>query len=244
MVLRAKTNEAYDKARQTGDPNDLYRAQALDFSINGKYHESLDKIPQRQQAQPQDRIQQERQQLEQQRNEFATQRWQEFDTAVISGAKEAALNGAVDSAFKQFESVFAGSPGLLSAAKREATAQVQKELEKQFEWNRNQTVEEKDIQRDFLKAIRSGQKTNLEPRAAALVDAYKARVSRALPGIVKSLIGERTQTVMQQSAQTHQRLAAGAQKASPGAGGKAVPRDIFPSQNWKTPGEGLDALLA
>ncbi len=242
QVHRATIATAYDKAAQTKDPKDFYAAQALDFAINGKYIETADKIPVRQQQQP-DRTQQERQRFDQERTRFENQRWQEFDTNAITGAKETSLKSAVEAAFKPFEGAFQGTPGLMAAAKREATAKVQEEITKQFEWNRNQTVEQKDIQRDFLKAIRTGEKTNLSQRAEQLVNEYKARVSRVLPGIVKSLIGEQTKTVMQQSAKTHENLARGANKTSPGSGGKAVPRDIFPTQNWKTPGEGLDALL-
>lgn len=242
QVHRATISEAYDKARQTGDPKDLYAAQSIDFSINGKYHDSLDKIPQRQQPQPQDQVRQREQQISQREEQFANQRWQEFDGTAITGAKDAALTSAVDAAFKVAESAF--TPGLLSAAKREATAQVTEVLKKQFEWNRNQTVDQKDIQRDFLKAVRTGARTNLEPRAAALVQSYKARIAAVLPGIVRPLIGERTQAVMQQSAQTHQRLAKGATRTAPGAGGSPAPRSIAPRGQRQSVDNRLDQIFS
>jgi hypothetical protein len=243
QVHRATITSAYDKARQTGDPKDLYAAQAIDFAINGKFVESVDKIPVRQTRQI-DHTQQREQQLNQRETEFANRHWQEFDSTAISGAKESALTSSVEAAFRPFESVFAGSPRLLAAAKRDAIAEVQKEIAgKHFEWKRNQELETNDIKRDLIRSVKAGQKTDLGPRAAALVQDYRNKVSNTLPRIVKELIGEQTRSVVQQSAKTHESLARGAGKTSPGAGGKAVPRDIFPTPNWKSTSEGLDALL-
>jgi len=240
QVHRVTVARAYEKAQATGDPKDLYAAQSIDFAINGKFHESLDKIPARQQPQPQDQIRVREQQIEQREQQFANQRWQDFDNQYITGAKDSALTAAVEAAFAPAASAFPA--GLLSAAKREAIAQIKDSIEKNFEFSRNQKVETSDIQRDLVRAIRSGQTTNLEPRAARLVEEFKARVNRVLPGIVKPLIGDATKSVMQQSQATHNRLATGAKKVAPGAGGKPAPRDIF-KPNWKSASEGLDALL-
>jgi hypothetical protein len=241
QVHRATVGRLYDKAAQTKDPKDLYAAQAIDFALNGKYHETLDKIPARQQPQPQDQLRQREQQFQRQQDAFASQRWNEFDSSALTGAMDQSLKGEIDKAFKAAEGAF--TPGLLSAAKREAAAQVTAELQKQFEWNRNQKVELGDIQRDFLRAVKSGQKTDLEPRAAALVGNYKSRIARILPGIVKPLIGENTRAVMQQSSQAHARLASGATKTAPGAGGRPVPRHVVQPKNWATAAEGLNDLL-
>lgn len=242
QVHRATIADAYDRAVRSGDPKDLYAAQSLDFAINGKFHESLDKIPARTQQQVQDPVRQREQQIEQREQQFAQQRWAEFDSQALSGATQNALKTAVDAAFKVAEKAF--TPGLLNAAKRGAMAQAETELKKNFEWNRNQEVEMRDIQRDFLKAIRTGQKTNLEPRAAALVQAYQARLAQVLPRIVKPLIGEQTRAVVAQSQAQHTRLAQGAKKTSPGAGGAPAARSVLPAQGgWKNVSEGLDALL-
>lgn len=242
QVHRVTINRAYDRARETGDRDDFLSAQALDYAINGRYIEAMDKIPSRQrQFDPQAEMRQREHQIDQRETHFANQRWQEFDKNYISGAKDSAITSAVDAAFKVAESAYPA--GILKAAKREAIAQIQESIEKNFEFNRNQKVETSDIQRDLVRAIRSGQTTNLEPRAARLVEEFKARVNRILPGIVKPLIGDATKGVMQQSQTTHNRLATGAAKTAPGAGGKPTPRDIFPKPNWKSAGEGLDALL-
>jgi hypothetical protein len=243
QVHRVTINRAYDKAQQTGDKDDFLSAQALDYAINGRYIETMDRIPSRQrQVDPQDQMRQREQQIDQREAQFANQRWQEFDKSYISGAKDAAINSAVDAAFKVAESAYPA--GILKATKREAIVQIQESIEKNsFEFSRNQKVETSDIQRDLVRAIRSGQATNLEPRAARLVEEFKARVNRILPSIVKPLIGDATKGVMQQSQATHNRLATGSQKTAPGAGGKPAPRDIFPKPNWKTASEGLDALL-
>lgn len=242
QVNRVTINRIYDKARETGDPDDFKLAQAVDYAINGKYLETPDQIPTRQrQVDPQDQIRQREQQQDQREQQFANQRWEEFDKNYISGAKNTALTSAVDAAFKVAEQAFPA--GILKAAKREAIAQITEAIEKSFEFNRNQKVETSDIQRDLVRAIRSGSTTNLEPRAARLVEEFKARVNRVLPGIVKPLIGDATKGVVQQSQATHNRLATGAQKTAPGAGGKPSPKDIFPKPNWKSVSEGLDALL-
>ena len=242
QVHRVTINRAYDKARETGDRDDFLSAQALDYAINGRYIETMEKIPSRQrQFDPQSEMRQREQQIDQRETQFANQRWQEFDRNYISGARDTVLTSAVDAAFRGAEQAFPA--GILKAAKREAIAQINESIEKNFEFNRNQKVETSDIQRDLVRAIRSGQTTNLEPRAARLVEEFKARVTRILPGIVKPLIGDATKGVVQQSQATHNRLATGAQKTAPGAGGKPTPRDIFPKPNWKSASEGLDALL-
>ena len=242
QVHRVTINRVYDRARETGDRDDFLSAQALDYAINGRYIETMEKIPSRQrQFDPQSEMRQREQQIDQRETQFANQRWQEFDRNYISGARDTVLTSAVDAAFRGAEQAFPA--GILKAAKREAIAQINESIEKNFEFNRNQKVETSDIQRDLVRAIRSGQTTNLEPRAARLVEEFKARVTRILPGIVKPLIGDATKGVVQQSQATHNRLATGAQKTAPGAGGKPTPRDIFPKPNWKSASEGLDALL-
>lgn len=243
QVHQATIGRLYDKAQSTKDPKDLYAAQSIDFAINGRYHAALDKIPQRAQSAPQDQMRQREQAHERSVSQFAQQRWQEFDANYLTGARESSLTAAVDTLFKVAESSPAFTKPMLAAAKREAIAQAKDALAKQFEWNRNQQVETSDIQRDLVKAIRTGSTTNLEPRAAALVQEYKARINRILPGIVKPLIGDATKGVMQQSAAAHERAATGAKKIAPGAGGKPAPRNVIPVPNWKTASEGLDALL-
>ena len=239
-------NRAYQEAIGKNDAQAFYRAQLFDLGVNGKYLTDPKEFraataPQRQAPDPSAQLRERQTQLDQREQQFADQRWQEFDKNAIGGAKESALQGAVDAAFKVAEAAF--TPGLLRAAKRDAMEQINAELAKQMEWSRNQLVEQKEIQREFLRAVRAGSKTELEPRAAALVQDYKARIARVLPGVVKPLIGEATQKRVQQSQAQHTRLQQGATKSAPGAGGRPAPHSIAPRQPKQSVGDRLDQLF-
>lgn len=244
MVHTADINRLYAQAAKTGDATDLWKAQMQDYLRNGKHrYENVQAIPRQDPAQVQRQQQQQREQaLNARENQQIQNQWQSFDKAYLNGAKETSLQQEIEKAFAVVKDKYPA--GVLSALKREAQAKVAEGLKSSFEWNRNHNLEAGDIQRDFANSLRANRPTkDVEPRANALVNDYRARAARLLPGIVKPLIAGQTERIVAESKATHQKLAAGAAKSAPGGSGRPAPRSITDRTNWKTASEGLDALL-
>lgn len=244
MVHAADINRLYDQAAKTGDATDLWKAQMQDYLRNGKHrYETVQAIPRQDPAQVQRQQQQQREQaLNARENQQIQNQWQSFDKQYLNGAKETSLQQEIEKAFAVVKGKY--PEGVLSALKREAQAKVAEGLKSSFEWNRNHNLEAGDIQRDFANSLRANRPTkDVEPRANALVNDYRARAARLLPGIVKPLIAGQTERIVAESKATHQKLAAGAAKSAPGGSGRPAPRSITDRTNWKTASEGLEALL-
>jgi hypothetical protein len=250
QVRNADISRAYSNAQQLarngneqGAADALYRAQSLDYANSGKYRfKTVQEIPQRMQQQPQDQLARDQKAHEQQVTQFADQRWQEFDKSAVTGPRDSAVGQEIDKAFDVVKNAY--PPAVLKALKAEANSQLKEALSKQYEWHRNQDLEMKDIQRDFLKSVRSGSKTELEPRAQALVSGYRARAARILPGIVKSMIAEASRNQITQNQATHNRAAAGAGRVAPSPGGRPVRQNITPMQPRQSVNDRLDQLLS
>lgn len=253
QVYGATVNRLYTQAQQAvqqfgegsaAAKQALYKAQALDYAINGK-HKGLDALPK---VDPNARTQQTQQQREQAINkretDFINNQWQSWDKAYVSGAKETALTGALDKILNDPRIKDAYTPGILNSIRQTATNEIQQKLAADLEWNRNHSIEQRNIQRDFLSSMRKNERTDFQPRIQAHVGDYANRISRVLPSVLKPLIQGATKNAVDANGALHQRLAAGAARSAPNGSGVPARRSIAPVPgNWKSAREGLDALL-
>jgi hypothetical protein len=218
-----------EKDRSAAEKAQLYRAQALDYALNKTYKKDTE-IQQMASRPRGPQIDQERQRFEQQQKNFHDSRWADFDQQYITGAKESALNGAIDAAFKPVEGKY--SEKMLNSLKNSARRDVEDAISKRSEWKRNQDIEIQDIQREFRQALKTNSKTNLATRIEPLVGDYRIVINRLVPGIVKGLTGAATKAVVDESNANHDRLARGARQTAPSAGGTTAPRKVQ-GENYK-----------
>jgi hypothetical protein len=233
IVHSADVSNFYEKAAKTGNPADLWKAQTQDYIHNGKYkYATVNDIPREDAAQVQRRQQQARdQQLTIRENQYIDRQWKTFDAQSLTGAKENLRQQAVDTAFKTVEKAY--SADSLAALKDRAIKKVDEALNSNPEWERKHRLETEDIQTEYARALRANQQTNAGARAQALVNDYQARLTRALPGIVKPLINAQTKDMVGQNKALHQKLAAGAAKSAPGGGGRPAPQSIAPMRQGR-----------
>lgn len=253
QVYGATVNRLYSAAQnavqQHGEGSQaakqaLYKAQALDYALNGT-HKSLDALPK---VDPNARIQQTQQQrdaaITQREEKFINDQWSTWDRQYVSGAKETALTGALDKVFNDPRIKDAYGPAILKSIRQTATNEIQQKLAADLEWNRNHGIEQKNIQRDFVNSMRKNERTDYQPRIQAHVSDYASRVTRILPSVLRPLIQGATKNAVEANGALHQRLAAGAARSAPNGGGQPARRSIAPvPANWKNAREGLDALL-
>lgn len=223
--------------RSKSDAAKLYRAQTLDYAVNGSYKKDAE-IQQMAQQPQRPQIDQREQRLNQQEKNLHDTHWNNFDTNYVTGPRESILTTALDEAFKPFDGKY--SDKVLKSLKASARTDVQEAISKRAEWKRNQDIELSDIQREFRQALKTNKRTDLEPRITAVNSEYRNFISRQIPGVVKALTPGATKAVVADSQATHDRLARGARQTAPGAGGTAAPRSIK-GQNYK---EALDRVFA
>lgn len=212
-----------EKDRSAADRAKLYRAQTLDYSLNGSYKKDseIQQMAVRPRA-PQ--VDQREQRLNQQEKSFIDSRWNDFDKQYITGAKDNALNAALDEAFKPVEGKY--SEKVLKSLKASARQEVADAINKRSEWKRNQDIETSDIQREFRQALKNGSKTNLATRIEPLVGEYSQFVRRLIPNIVRELTPGATRAVVEDSQANHERLSRGARQTAPSTGGTTAPRKV------------------
>ncbi len=216
----------------------LYKAQSLDYALNGK-HKTLDQLPkQNPQNQQMSDLQRREQDLNRREKMTLDNQWNQFDAAQVSGAKTKALDEAVDGALKIVQGKF--SPKVLGSMRNSILNEAQQALKSQFEWNRNHGLEEQDIQREFRQALKTGQRTNVEPRVQALVQDYKARLSRIVPSIARGYIQDATTQAVASNRQTHDRARA-SQQTAPSGNGRAPNRGA--QGKFTSVEQGLDAIF-
>lgn len=231
-VLGATVSGMYRKAAQSGDPDDLTRAQNLDFALNGKFRENVDQFRQREPQQ--NNLQQREQQLQQRENNIVQRQWTQFDQQHVSGAKQQALDVALNQIFDKAEVKGAFSAPLLNALRSQVATSIQQKLASDTEWSRNHQIRQRDIQTAYTQAVRSNKQTNLTPHAKALVDDYSARIRRELIAVAKPLFQDATRNTVNANQATHKRLAAGAGKSAPSGSGGPVRRSIAPVPQGRT----------
>lgn len=252
QVSNALVNRTYNQARQAVDQfgadsqqakNAIYKAQALDYAINGK-HRTIDQLPKVDPNQNRVSELERREQAQRQREDAAvTQQWKSAEAQHISGPKDAALSKQVDAILTPLKDKF--TPKVFQSMRKEIVSEAQQALKGQFEWSRNHSLEIQDIQREFQKAQRTGQPTNnLGQRVQALVQDYDSRLTRIIPSIAKSFISDATKQTVSQNEATHRQLANGARQAAPSGGGRPTPRSIVPPiRPGASVRDSLDAIL-
>jgi hypothetical protein len=223
--------------------NALFWAQNLDASINhdkpGFKYKTFEELPRPQQ--PQQTELQRREQIQRQRElTFENSQWQAFSQQNLEGAKTTALESAVDNALKIVKDKF--TPKILGSMRSSILAEAQQALKQNFEWNRNHTLEEQDIQREFRQALRTNQRSELGQRVSNHVAEYANRVARVVPNIARAWIQDQTGQVIDQNRQLHARAATAARQTLPSGNGRpAVNRAA--NGKFTSIEQGLDAIL-
>jgi hypothetical protein len=247
QVMTVQVNRAYSAAQQAESqaPGSeqakaaLFKAQSLDYAINGR-HKALADLPKLNPQQGQlSEIQRREQALQQNVQRYEDGQWKSFSAHNIDGAKQAALDSAVDNALKIVKDKF--SPKVLGSMRNSILSEAQQALKKNFDWDRNHALEAQDIQREFRQALRTDQRTQIEPRVKAHVADYQARLSRIIPAIAKSYIQDATNQAVAANRQTHERAASASRQVSPSGSGRPAGRS--PGGKFTSIEAGLDAVL-
>ena len=188
MMTRA-IDHAYSRAAETGNPEDLKRAQELDWGVTGQYKTTLpaaDPI-----ARQQSTLQQQQQAFEQRQETAMRRDVAAFNTSQVEGAKFGQLNALIDQTLAPVkdrypEKAFAD---LRAGIQREVVNALQAQpewwLEHQQMWD--------GLIADYRTTWRQGTPgANLQPRIAAYVNDFVSRAKRFLPAIAKERIGQMT----------------------------------------------------
>jgi hypothetical protein len=231
MMTRA-IDRAYGRAAETGNPEDLKRAQELDWGVTGQYKTALpaaDPVA-RQQAQ----LQSQQQQFEQRQETAMRRDVGAFNNTQVEGAKFAQLNALIDQTLAPIKDRYP------EKAFADLRAGIQREvvdaLKGQPEWWLEHQQMWDGLISDYRTTWRQGTPgANLQPRVTAYVNDFVSRAKRFLPAIAKDRIGQMTAAaVTRKTAGQPTRTNGQARPATPANG---QPAKKLTSEEW-------DAALA
>ena len=223
-VINANIAGAYQRAARSGDPEDLAKAQNLDFALTGKFKQSVEPLQPRQNNDLQVR----EQQLQQREDRIVNDQWKQFNSQHLEGARNRALDAQLDGLFERPRVKESFGAEVLSALRDRVAVKLKENLQKDGEWSRNDQIQMREIQSAYTKALRSNQQTNLTPVAQRLVDAYTNKVKSQLIAVAKPLFADATGRVVKNNQALHQRSAISSGKTVPSGGGP-VRRSIVPT---------------
>lgn len=194
---------AYEKASTTGNPEDLKRAQELDWGVTGQYKTELPKID------PQVKAQQdfERRQAEfsQQRTQMLDSQLKAYNTEQVEGAKFNEVNGMIDKTLSKiadrytpiaYKDLKTGiQRELIDAMSGRATDTYPNGIPGQREWYAEHKQAFDQLVADFKQSWNpTTPGRGLEQRVTAYRQDYLNRANRILPSIAKPRIETATRT--------------------------------------------------
>ncbi len=222
--LTTTADSLYEQAAQSGDPQDLYKAQMFEWSHSGQFRfNSTDQLPKIDPlAKRQKELDSREQTIRQQENQRGEQAWNgwknQTDQAIGSG-----LNGQIDTMLKGVAARFKETPDLFNAVRQQIRTQVIAKVESDREWMRNFNL-------DYGRS-----KGSMSPGdRQALVQGYLARATPALANIAKPLVDQATRILVQKNQEEHTRLANGQFKRGGAAAGAPTRQSITPQNGRET----------
>jgi len=230
---KSLVDSLYQKAAQSGNPQDLIDAQSVDWGLNGQYQKELPK------ADPaaQERANFQRQQQEfNQRQQTAMQRdVGAFNNTAVEGAKYTQLNGKIDALLAPVKGKYG------DVAFNDLKAGIQREVIdtlKASEWFTEHKQAFDQLMADYRMTWQSGNPgQGLQPRVQAYISDFLSRANRVLPSIAAKRVNASTQaqTGKQNGRQVapQQRGATGRPSANPQApAGKDGQPKRLTSNEW------------
>lgn len=231
MVSRA-VELAYDRAVQTQNPEDLKRAQELDWGATGKYKTELPKADPAAQAQSQ--FQREKAEFESRQDSALKRDVGAFNQSAVEGAKFTQLGGMID---KQLEKI----KGRYSEqAYGDLKAGIQRELVDKLrsqDWYTEHEQAFHGLMNDYRTTWKQGSPgQGLQPRVQSYIQDFVSRAQRLLPSIAQPRIGAATQAATRTrdgkfaATQPQSRPPVQSQPASLPANGNKLSSDEWESQ--------------
>lgn len=183
-------DSAYQQAAQTGDADDLFRAQAIDYQLTGKFR--TDAAARTEPISPElQAIRNERAELQQMRNTAIDNDWKSADQTMLSGPKWQKFDESIATALKPAEGKF--SPRVLGAIKNEVRGELLKQMKSDQDWVKAHNAAYSRIASQFRTArAQGGNGAALKPQIDAHIDNFMSRARQILPGLVKDLVADAT----------------------------------------------------
>lgn len=227
MVQRT-VDDAYQAAVSSGDPQDMYRAQMMDWTLTGKY-KAKDAIPRPDpMAQERTRLEKLQQELDGRQKQEQESRWTTW-TGVTNNTISDSLNNAIAEHLKPLEQ--AGYDArVLKALATDVRNEVINGIKKDQEWVREFNMDMNGA-RPHLSDLSKSQANR-----QALVDFYMSRAAPLVRAAVKPLANKATQTALKQNQSAHDARAKSQDRREVTSGGRPSPTRAAPA----TAGGSLD----
>ena len=188
---KALVNSLYEKAANTGNPQDLQDAQAVDWGLTGQYQKELPKADPQAQA---------RAQFEQQQREFNTRQdaamrrdVTNFSNQAVEGAKMAQLGQKIDALLSNVKDKYnpIAYEDLKAGIHRELIDTISKQ-----DWFTEHKQNYDQLMSDYRTSWQQGYPgQGLQPRVQAYVQDFMSRANRVLPSIAQKRVNATTASV-------------------------------------------------
>jgi hypothetical protein len=232
-VITNSIEQAYQQASESGDPNDLYRAQMLEWSATGKYR-AKDAIPRHDpMATREQELTRREQALQQQQQQRVNGEWSNLE-GQFSRAKAQGLSAEVDKILAPVKGNFEGKPALLDALRDAIQSKVEADLGNNFEWRGSHERDLKLARKAFFDAAQNRGAFDPKQRLQPIVNDYIARARNLMAPVAKKLISEATATLVADNQAAHQRRANAPANRAPNGGGRPSAGGKAPAKGWST----------
>ena len=187
-TVQAKVESLYEKAAQSGNPQDFQDAQSVEWGLTGRYRTELPRVDPN--AVQLSTLQQQQQQFEQRQNAALQRDVANFNTTAVEGAKGAQLGTQIDKLLEKIK------PRFSEVAYTDLKAGIYREaidtLRAQEWWGEHRQNFDQLIQ-DFERTWRQGTPgANLQPRVQSYIQDFMGRAGRILPSIAQKRINATT----------------------------------------------------
>lgn len=186
-LVQSRVDALYQKAQETGAPDDFLRAQRFEWGVTGRYKTELAKVDPAKVAQ--DQLAQQRQEFEVQQGQALERDWTSYNKSNVDGPRWAQFNTEIDAALKTIKDAYA--PAVYNALRSDISKQLLEKLQVDFEFVRTQNIARTQIQKGYEQAWKTRQPaSSLSPRIQAYTQNFMARARQLLPSIAKTLIND------------------------------------------------------
>ena len=193
---KSLTSQMYEKAAQTGNPEDLLNAQSMDWAMTGKYQTELPKT---------DPAAQRMADFERQRSEFQARQDAglkrdigAFNQTAVEGAKFTQLGNRIDALLAPVKAKYpeVAYSDLKAGIQREAIDSLMKS-----DWFTEHKQNFDQLMADYRHTWQQGSPgQGLQPRVQAYINDFLSRASRVLPAIAQKRVNATTQARVGRSA--------------------------------------------
>ena len=194
-VGKQLTSQLYEKAAQTGNPQDLLDAQAHDWSLTGQYQKELPRQDPAAQAQTQ--FQRERQEFQARQDAAYKRDVIAFNGTAVEGAKMGQLSSRIDALLAPVKAKFndVAYADLKAGIQREAMDTLMRN-----EWFTEHKQNFDQLMSDYRHTWNQGSPgQGLQPRVQSYINDFLSRASRVLPAIAQKRVNATTQARLGQT---------------------------------------------